>query len=446
MNKAKSIYPIETFVNGRPGKAADRAVRKGGPGEATSGVPPVAGRRIPDGRIGAIDSLRAFAMTAVVAQHCGLLPFGWTGVWLFFVISGYVVTLTVTGASTARGRRGLARFYARRAARILPVYFGYVGIGLVLVVLAGHTVYPLAALSLFAFLDNIAMIAGRGEIAGWPTGHLWTISVEMQFYLLYGLGLFWGSRRVLLGALVLALAVTPLLRAAAAAWLSAQGWTAGDAAYAIYAGPLLHQDAFAAGALLAFASRAGLLERLARPLALLGVAALAGYALTYVWVNHAVLGARGIDVLRNVVSGVLFGQGREVFLYSALNAAAAGLVALAATRDRLIARALRPAALQRIGAISYGAYVWHALAIMLVGMALAAAPGLSGAQGSLVFRLALFALSYALTIAVAELSFRTLERRFGAGRPSSPPRRSGASGQEPAPRRPVAEEAPRLPG
>ncbi|PBB84955.1 hypothetical protein CK216_20635 [Mesorhizobium sp. WSM3876] len=34
-------------------------------------------------------------MTAVVAQHCGLMPFGWTGVWLFFVVSGFVVTLSV---------------------------------------------------------------------------------------------------------------------------------------------------------------------------------------------------------------------------------------------------------------------------------------------------------------------------------------------------------------
>jgi len=46
-------------------------------------------------RIGSIDALRCFAMTAVVAQHNGLLPFGWTGVWLFFVISGYVVTVAL---------------------------------------------------------------------------------------------------------------------------------------------------------------------------------------------------------------------------------------------------------------------------------------------------------------------------------------------------------------
>lgn len=41
-------------------------------------------------------------MTAVVAQHNDLLPIGWTGVWLFFVISGYVVTLAMVGRQSSR--------------------------------------------------------------------------------------------------------------------------------------------------------------------------------------------------------------------------------------------------------------------------------------------------------------------------------------------------------
>ena len=78
-------------------------------------------------RIDALDGLRALAMTAVVAQHCHLLPFGWTGVWLFFLISGYVITLGFDAGEYA-GRGAAERFgtfIARRAARIVPAYLLY---------------------------------------------------------------------------------------------------------------------------------------------------------------------------------------------------------------------------------------------------------------------------------------------------------------------------------
>jgi hypothetical protein len=44
------------------------------------------------GYVSEVDALRCVAMTAFVAVHCRLLPFGWAGVWLFFVISGFAIT------------------------------------------------------------------------------------------------------------------------------------------------------------------------------------------------------------------------------------------------------------------------------------------------------------------------------------------------------------------
>ena len=97
------------------------------------------------GRIGQIDALRAFAMTAVIAQHCGILPFGWLGVWLFFVISGFVVTESLMARKDISGiGRRLFQFYVRRIARIWPIYLIFLCCG-VRRILVGDRTTGLAA-------------------------------------------------------------------------------------------------------------------------------------------------------------------------------------------------------------------------------------------------------------------------------------------------------------
>lgn len=367
------------------------------------------------GRVGPIDALRCFAMTAVVAQHNGLLPFGWTGVWLFFVISGYVVTHSVVSRQNGKsGREGLAEFFRRRARRIIPVYYAYVIAGLLFCLAAGAGTNPIASASLLGFFNNIAMIFGHGELDAWPVGHLWTISVEMQFYAVYGLALFMASRRTVLVLLFLALAVSPAMRLAASILVSGAGWTSEASAYAIYSGSFLHTDSFATGALLAMARQNGILARIARPLAAAGGILLALYATVFVGLNHAA-GERGLDMFRNVISGIAWGQHREVLLYTALAAASGGLVALAATRDPLVDWLLRHRLLQRIGEISYGAYVYHSLAITVcIPLFLRFANTPDGIP--LGWRIACFAASYLLTLIVAWLSFKYFESRFVGGR------------------------------
>lgn len=372
------------------------------------------------GRVGPVNSLRCFAMTAVVAQHSGLMPFGWTGVWLFYVISGFVVTLSVIGREDDAGPgQRLLRFFGRRLRRIVPVYYLYVLAGIGFTLLLGGQVDGLAAGSLLGFFNNVTMALSRGELAGWPVGHLWTISVEMQFYLVYGVILVFAPRRIVVALLFAALPLAPALRGLASEGLTALAWADEAKAYAIYSGPFLHMDAFATGSLLAFASRRQLLARIATPLAVFGLLALAAYAVTYVYVNHAIVGARGIDVLRNVVSGIVWGQHREIFAYSAIIAASAGLVALAATRHPALDWLLRHPVLQRIGEISYGAYVYHALAITIAWQLLFRHVDVPADGLPVPYRLLLFCSSFVLTIAMAEISFRYFEGRFLAPRPKS---------------------------
>lgn len=378
-------------------------------------------------RSGEVDALRCLAMLGVIALHAHILPLGWIGVWLFYVISGYVVTLSVLERGDEQsGLRGFGAFMRRRAIRILPVYFGYIALGLLVGAALGSRLDAYSLASLVLFFNNQAMIAGEARFGGWPSGHLWTLSVEMQFYLVYGLALcllpLQRSRALLIALLLLC----PVARLTVAEWLAAREVAPLDAAFAVYAGSGLHFDIFAMGALLAMAQFQGLLTRpRARTLAALGFVALALYALTYIGVNHFHRHETGIAMLRNVVSGILIGEHRETLLYSAVGFAMAGLVGLAATRDELARSVLGLAPMQWIGRISYGGYIYHQAALKMATLLLAQA-GVITRHGSAGAHLAQFAIGLLITIALAWMSYRWFElpasRLF-----SGPPRRGPAA-------------------
>ena len=150
-----------------------------------------------------IDGLRAIAVLAVVIFHAfpAVLPGGFTGVDIFFVISGYLITAILTN-SLQEGRFSIATFYARRIRRIFP--------GLVIVLLA---VYVLGWFCLTG--DEYKqlgkhILAGAAFVANWafwteagyfdqtadskPLLHLWSLGVEEQFYIVWPLLLWVGFR------------------------------------------------------------------------------------------------------------------------------------------------------------------------------------------------------------------------------------------------------------
>lgn len=353
-------------------------------------------------------------MTAVIAQHCKILPCGWIGVWLFFVISGFVVTTSVLNQpSEAKPASFLGRFYARRAARIWPIYFGYALIGFVVSGLAAGSFETPTLASLLGFYNNFQAVFANGNYAAFPVGHLWTISVEMQFYAVFGIAFALLSRRMLSLAAISCLLLAPLLRWAASAALISAGFKPLDAAFAIYALSPLHFDSFAAGVLLALG--AGFWDRGRRPAALLaaGMTATLVYAGAYVAVNIS-HGAHGLGALRNVISGILFGDMRQVWLYSAIAMLCSGVLAVSLTGGRggrIWAGVVNNRALQAIGRVSYGGYVYHILALTWTRRLL----GLWFHPGSRLidkveFGAVLFPLTMIATIALASASYAYLEQ------------------------------------
>src|SRR5881392_590068 len=133
-----------------------------------------------------LDLLRALAIIVVVIYHAALfgfkLPgrvdrFGWIGVDLFFVLSGYLIGGQLL-APLARGRPiDLRRFFARRAFRIIPAYFGILA---VYAVLPSWREYPEMS-PVWKFVISVQNIGLHG---GTAFSHAWSLAVEDQFYLL----------------------------------------------------------------------------------------------------------------------------------------------------------------------------------------------------------------------------------------------------------------------
>lgn len=141
-----------------------------------------------------IDGLRAIAITAVILFHAGsgLFSGGYVGVDIFFVISGYLITKIVAD-ELKEGRFTFAAFYARRARRILPALFFMMLIVSVFcfIVLLPPDLYKYGKILVFTtvFGANFRLSAERGyfddETRENPLLHMWSLSVEEQFYLVW---------------------------------------------------------------------------------------------------------------------------------------------------------------------------------------------------------------------------------------------------------------------
>src|SRR5436853_761906 len=133
-----------------------------------------------------LDLLRALAIIVVVAYHAALfgfiLPgriyrFGWIGVDLFFVLSGYLIGGQLLAPLRRDERVKLGRFFARRALRIMPAYFAVLAIYFFL---PSWREYPEMSQPLWKFLLSVQNIALHG---GTAFSHAWSLAIEDQFYL-----------------------------------------------------------------------------------------------------------------------------------------------------------------------------------------------------------------------------------------------------------------------
>ncbi len=162
-----------------------------------------------------IDGLRALAVLSVVVYHVNpqLLPAGFLGVDIFFVISGYLIQLIVFRELTS-GEFSFSNFYARRIRRLFPAL---IAVLLACLVFGGYALFAEEyqrlgrhALAAISFLLNFMLIreAGYFDVVSdaKPLLHLWSLSIEEQFYLVWPMMLVLAMRAQLKVGILLSVA------------------------------------------------------------------------------------------------------------------------------------------------------------------------------------------------------------------------------------------------
>lgn len=337
-------------------------------------------------RFASLDGLRFLCIGAVLWHHAPvwqdgslrILTRGFVGVDFFFVLSGFLITTLLVRERRATGRISLKGFYWRRILRIVPVYFLVVTVVCVYYIfLKGERQYLELAPYYYLFLSNFLV----GDI---PTlGPTWSLSVEEQYYMLWPLLLVLLPARALLPVLA---GLVVLNLAAITGALTPLGITA------VEAGPLVfkmfnatYAPILIGSALAILLDRAGSFDRLAR---------IAGHRLAPL-ITFAVL-----LLLLQVLPQDLRGWPNLVMHLTM----AACLATLVVREDNALRPVLSFPPIARVGEISYGIYLYHLLALHVVNVSL----GQAGMQDPWTVML-LYAL---LSIAIAEVSFRTWERWF----------------------------------
>jgi peptidoglycan/LPS O-acetylase OafA/YrhL len=293
-----------------------------------------------------LDGLRGIAILLVLIYHCHtklhslepIAEWGWIGVNLFFVLSGFLITGIL--ADSRRSPRFFRNFYARRALRIWPVYILLLVVYYFLLPLIFHDYAAFAQIRtapwlLYALLiQNLAFVALPG-----PIGPTWSLAIEEQFYLFWAPAVRFLSVRLLMPLLIAVWIASPFIRMA--------GRNIFTPTHTV-----THLDGLAIGSLIALSFRS-----------------LAISVSTWRAIGSAMFGVSAATFL-------ITRTHTYAYTDSFLSLGFGGMLivaVLAGEKGRLAAEkwysaALRSRPLAFLGRISYGLYMFHILCFVVIGV------------------------------------------------------------------------------
>ncbi|MBV9398815.1 MAG: acyltransferase [Bryobacterales bacterium] len=309
-----------------------------------------------------LDGLRGAAILMVICFHYrttlgrtggvthvfrGFCEIGWTGVDLFFVLSGFLITGILLDSRGAKNY--FSAFYMRRVLRIFPLYYLSLAVvfGLAIPLLTPDRAVPAIKTQLpyFMYVQNWDGFFHRAQYQSFLS-HYWSLAVEEQFYLAWPVIVYTFDRRKLMqiisGAFVAAIGIRLILV------------LAGVNPELIYRNTFARMDALFAGAACACALREPrVTELLDRYFNRLWITALVVLALLRIYAGTS----------SNTSTSM------QTFGYSFIALSYAGLVVTVVSsvqRHSLLREIFASVPLTTLGRYSYGAYVWHLLVARLL--------------------------------------------------------------------------------
>lgn len=374
-----------------------------------------AGRATRSHYVGALDGLRVPAILAVLVYHANpsWLPGGYFGVTVFFVVTGYLTTLSIEREIGRAGRLDYPRFVLKRVTRLLPSMLAVVGVTTLLCVFLAPNLLPklksdvvpalLFVENVFYIVRNVSYFANAGLPS--PLTHFWYLGVVMQFYVIWPLVLL-GMRKVVRSRRM-ACTVVGILAVASAVLMAVLYDPTGDTAR-IYYGPDTRAAELLLGALAALWTGGHGLNLRALPAVgprLKGAPA---------WTCDALALAclAGLGVMCFSLNGYSEFAYRGGMLLAAVLTAV--LVSCLCRPGSITARVLGARPVAEAGKRAFAVYLWHYPLLVV----------LNPATRTTELPVWGWALEFLLIFACAEASYRLFEKGQGprelAGRPMPP--------------------------
>jgi peptidoglycan/LPS O-acetylase OafA/YrhL len=389
-----------------------------------------------------LNGIRALAALLVISAHWPgnllSLKFGWIGVNIFFVLSGFLITrILLEEKKDASLKKYLLNFYYKRSLRIFPLYYAFLAIFCLIILLLSFNIpsllnnetfkggYDAVTKDMPYYLTytynlkiNFRYLFNLADSSNQFFGHLWSLAVEEQFYLIFPFIIYFSSTRNLKLIIIMILVACPLLRL----WAAINAINLVNDKYWLgeffYSNTLCQADALITGAALTVFN-----IKINKPYI---------FFFSVVCICLAV-GLTQLYFLRQsgyfLIEGKSFGFNfpgfwfeqptpyfliniRAFYLYSLVNLLAVAIILPFVVKKPIFSWFFKSKLMDYLGKISYGIYIFHYPLIAFVTIAIGYFGGFSLLANYPLLECILFITLLSTIIFISHLSYQYFEKRF----------------------------------